>query len=72
MTSIRYVDPVPRVLDTFRLNIGEFLEERRNVENHGGTNQIDAIGDNKTGWEEVEVIGDAIGPDRVAAIVAPL
>lgn len=72
MASVRDEDALTGVLDAFGFDIGEFLEEGGHVEDDGGTNQIDALRRDETGREEVEVVGDAIGLDRVAGIVTAL
>jgi hypothetical protein len=35
------------------------------VENYTRADQVDAVGDNETGREKMEVVRDAIGLDRV-------
>ena len=72
MTSVRYVDTITSVLDSFRFDIGEFFEERGHVEDDGGTDKIDALRYDETGWEEVKIVGQAIGLYRVARIVPAL
>jgi hypothetical protein len=42
------------------------------VEDYGGTNKIDALRYEETGWEKVEIVGDAIGLYRVAGIMPAL
>lgn len=42
------------------------------MEDHSGADQVDAVRHNKAGREQVEVVRDAIGLDRVAGIVSSL
>jgi hypothetical protein len=72
VTPVGYVDKISRILDSLRFGIGELLEERGDVEDDSGTNEVDALGAEETGWEEVEIVGDAISLYRVAGIISAL
>ena len=50
----------------------QFLEEAGNVDDAAAANDVDAAGVDKTGGEDVEVVGDAIGDDGVSGVVTTL
>lgn len=59
VASVGYEDALAGIYNSLGLNIGKFLEERWYVEDDARTDQVDAFRRDKTGWEEMEVVGDA-------------
>lgn len=51
------------------LQLLQLMEELRNADNSGGTNEVDGLGVDQTGRQDVEVVGDAVDDDGVAGIV---
>jgi hypothetical protein len=72
VVPVGYIDTISRILDFLRFDIGELLEERGDVEDDGGTNEVDALGADETGREEVKIVGDGISLYRVAGIMSAL
>lgn len=72
VAPVRHEDALARVCDTLLLHVEELLEERRHVEDHAGADQVDAALCHEAGGEEVEVVRDAVGLDRMAGIMTAL
>lgn len=51
VTSVRDEEALASIFYTLRLDVGEFLEERWDVEDNSRSNQIDTLRGNETGRE---------------------
>lgn len=71
MGAVADEDALARV-EAVLLKSVELLEERGDVDDASGANEIDALGVDQAGGQDVEVVGDTIGNDGVASIVAAL
>jgi hypothetical protein len=62
----------PVGLEAVLLERLELLEEARDVDDAAAADDVDAVGVDKTGGQDVEVVGDAVGDDGVAGVVTAL
>lgn len=54
--------------ETLGLELGQFLEETRDVDDGAGTDQVDTFGRDQAGGQDVEVVGDVVVDDCVAGV----
>lgn len=68
MRAVRNENPLARVLETFRFEGGELLEETGDVDDGSGADEVNAGRGNQSGGEDMEVVGGGVVDDCVAGI----
>lgn len=70
MCAIRDEDALLDTVQALHAQRFQLREERRDMHDAAGANQVLAVGIDQAGREDVEVVGDAVGDNGVAGIVA--
>lgn len=66
--AVRDEDALAGAGQTLLLQGGQFLEEAGNVHDGAGADQINALGGDKAGREDMEVVGDVFVDDSVTGV----
>lgn len=53
---------------TLSLKLSQLLEEAGDVDDSAGADQVNAVGGDKAGGQDVEVVGNIVVDDRVAGV----
>ncbi len=69
MCPIANEDALLGIFQSFGFQILQFLEESWNVENNSGTDQIIAVGVDKSRWQKMEIERNSVCDNGVPSIV---
>lgn len=66
--AVRDENALAGCAETLGLELGQFLEETRDVDNGTGADQVDTFRRDEAGGQDVEVVGDVVVDDCVAGV----